>query len=163
MPSYYEAAATANIAFRHRNRERILISWPVQDELMLDEHLASSKALSNHLLQLLKKQDTQQAGTLPLASLVTTLHSLSHDCLGLNNVKLACVIGHACSSVGEPIKYEAWVPAAAAMMYSMLDLSTASVCHAAVEEFRGKDESQRVRSASIQAVQVCVSSLLCLH
>ena len=132
---------------------------------MLNEHLASSKALSNHLLQILKKQDAQQAGTLPLALLVATLQSLSQDCLGLNNLTLACIVGHACSQVGEPVKYEAWVPAAAAMMYSMLDFSTASVCHAAVGEFRGKDESQKGRSAGVEGVQVRISlpALLAFH
>ena len=131
-----------------------MIDCAVQDELALNEHLASAKALSQYLLEQLKKQNAQPAGSVPLTALVTALRSFSSDCLGLSTITLACIAGHACVSVSDSVKYEAWAPAAAAMMYSMLDPSTAATRQAAVHEFKRKDEAAKSRSAAVQAIQV---------
>ena len=106
----------------------------------------------------MKEEDTQQSGTVPLEKLVARLQSLSQASIGLNNVMLACVIAHACSTADDCVKYGVWAPAAAAMLYSMLDPATASVRLAAVEEFKGRGEAERNRSAHVQALQVSVQS-----
>lgn len=131
----------------------------MQDELQLTEWLTSTKALSKHLLRVMKEEETQQstasaAGTVPLAKLITRLQWLSQASIGLNNVMLACVTAHACSSADDSVKYEVWAPAAAAILYSMLDPATASVRLAAVEEFKGREEAERNRSANLQTLQV---------
>lgn len=102
----------------------------------------------------MKEQDAQHSGTIPLAQLVTSLQALSQACIGLNNILLACVIGHACSSGSEDVQYDEWAPAAAAMLYSMLSPAMASVRLAAAEEFKGRGESEKTRSANLQAIQV---------
>ena len=102
----------------------------------------------------MKGEDSQQLGSLHLRKLLTKLEWLSQSHTGLNNIMLACVTGHACLSASDSVKYEAWVPAAAAMLYSMLDPATASVRLAAVEEFRGRGEAERNRSADLQTIQV---------
>lgn len=126
----------------------------LQDELLLNEHLVSSKALSQHLVHLLQQQDSQDTGSIPLPQLVHTLHTLSQDSLGLGFTGLACIIGHAAADAAETVAYERWVPAAAEMMYSMLEPGTASIRHAAMKEFKAHDESERSRSASIESVKV---------
>ena len=80
---------------------QIKLSGCVQDELQLTEWLTSTKALSKHLLRVMKEEETQQstasaAGTVPLAKLITRLQWLSQASIGLNNVMLACVTAHAC-------------------------------------------------------------------
>lgn len=125
----------------------------LQDELQINEQLTSVQAISKHLLQLMEEQDAQHSGTIPLAQLVTSLQALSQACIGLNNITLACVIGHACSSGSEDVKYDVWAPAAAAMLYSMLNPAAASVRLAAAEEFKGRGESEKKRSANLQALQ----------
>ena len=134
-----------------------MLSGCLQDELQINEKLTSVKAFSKHMLQLVKEQDSQHSGTIPLAKLVTSLQSLSQAWLGLNNIMLACVIGHGCSNASEDVKYDVWAPAAAAMLYSMLDPATASVRLAAAEEFKGRGESEKTRSASLQALQASCS------
>lgn len=131
----------------------------LQDELQLTEWLTSSKALSKHLLHVMKEEATQQptasaAGTISLAKLITRMQWLSQASIGLNNVMLACVTAHACSSADDSVKCEVWAPAAAAILYSMLDPATASVRLAAVEEFKGRGEAERNRSANLETLQV---------
>lgn len=126
----------------------------LQDELQLDEWLTSSKALSKHLLRMMKEEDSQASGTVPLAKLVTRLQWLSQASIGLNNVMLACVIAHACPSFDDSVKYGVWASAAAAMLYSMLDPATASVRLAAVQEFKGRGDAEKNRSTHLQTLQV---------
>ena len=126
----------------------------LQDELQLNEWLTSSKALSRHLLQVMKEEDAQQSGTVSLAKLITRLQWLSQASIGLNNVMLACVIAHACSSADDCVKYGVWAPGAAAMLYSMLDPATGSVRLAAVQELKGRGEADRNRSTNQQTLQV---------
>ncbi|KAL3131499.1 hypothetical protein ABBQ38_007805 [Trebouxia sp. C0009 RCD-2024] len=135
-----------------------LLSARLADELQVNEKLTSVQAFSKHLLQLMKEQDAQHSGTIPLAQLVTSLQALSQACIGLNNILLACVIGHACSSGSEDVQYDEWAPAAAAMLYSMLSPAMASVRLAAAEEFKGRGESEKTRSANLQAIQDCLQS-----
>ena len=132
------------------------LSVPLQDEILLNEHLASSKALSQHLVQLLQQQDSQHTGTILLARLVHTLQTLSQDCLGLTNICLACIIGCTASDATDSVLYKQWAAPAAAMMYSMLDPKIASTRHAALTEFRGRDESERNRSVDVQSIKVCL-------
>lgn len=120
----------------------------------MNEWLASSKALSRQLLQVMKEEDTQQSGTVPLAKLITRLQWLSQASIGLNEVMLACVIGHACSSADDYVKYGLWAPAAAAMLYSMLDPATASVRLAAAQELKGRGKANSNRSTNLQTLQV---------
>ena len=126
----------------------------MQDELQLNKWLTSSKALSKHLLQMMKEEDTQASGTVSLAKLITRLQWLSQASIGLNNIMLACIIAHACPCDDSYVKYGVWAPAAAALLYSMLDSATASVRLAAVQEFKGRGEAERNRSANLQTLQV---------
>lgn len=96
---------------------------------------------------------TDIVGSLPLELVVSSLQMLSQTDIGLNNILLACVIGHACSSASEDVKYDVWAPAAAAMLYSMLEPAKASVRLAAAEEFKDRGESEKKRSANLQALQ----------
>ncbi len=128
----------------------------LQDEILLNEKLASSKTLSQHLVQLLQQQDSQHTGSISLSGLVQTLQALSQDCLGLTNICLACVIGCTASDATDSVLYKQWAAPAAAMMYSMLDPKIASTRHAALTEFRGRDESERNRSVDVQSIKVCM-------
>ena len=128
----------------------------LQDEILLNENLASSKALSQHLVQLLQQQDSQHTGSISLSSLVQTLQTLSQDCLGLNNICIACIIGCTASDATDSVPYKQWAAPAAAMMYSMLDPKMASTRHAALTEFRGRDKSERNRSGDVKSIKVCL-------
>lgn len=133
-----------------------LLAARLADELQINEKLTSVRAVSNHLLQLMKEQDPLHSGSLPLELVVSSLQMLSQTDIGLNNILLACVIGHACSSASEDVKYDVWAPAAAAMLYSMLEPAKASVRLAAAEEFKDRGESEKKRSANLQALQDCL-------
>lgn len=99
-------------------------------------------------------------GSISLARLVQTLRTLSQDCLGLTIICLACIIGCTASDTTDSVPYKQWAGPAAAMMYSMLDPKIASARHAALTEFRGRDESERNRSVNVQSTKVCSASLL---
>ena len=126
----------------------------LQDELLLNESLASSKALSQHLAHLLQQPDSQHAGSASLSHLVQTLQALSRDCLGLTDICLACIVGYTAPEAADSVVIQPWNSAAAAMMFSLLDPTTASTRHAALTEFRERDESERSRSANVQSVKV---------
>jgi len=114
-------------------------------------------------VQLLQKQDSQRTGSISLSCLVQTLQTVSQDCLGLTNICLACIIGCTASDATDSVLYKQWAAPAAAMMYSMLDPKMASTRHAALTEFRGRDESERNRSVDVQSVKVCLQRLFALQ
>ncbi|KAA6417513.1 MAG: hypothetical protein FRX49_12539 [Trebouxia sp. A1-2] len=133
-----------------------VLATRLENELLLNENLASSKALSQHLVQMLQQQDSQRMGSISLARLVQTLRTLSQDCLGLTIICLACIIGCTASDTTDSVPYKQWAGPAAAMMYSMLDPKIASARHAALTEFRGRDESERNRSVNVQSTKDCL-------
>jgi len=107
-------------------------------------------------VQLLQQQDSQRTGSISLSRLIQTLQTLSQDCLGLTNICLACIIGCTASDATDSVLYKQWAGPAAAMMYSILDPRIASTRHAALTEFRGRDESDRNRSVNVQSIKVCL-------
>ncbi|KAL0022575.1 hypothetical protein WJX77_005450 [Trebouxia sp. C0004] len=133
-----------------------VLATRLEDETLLNENLTSSKALSQHLVQLLQQQDSQHTGSVSLACLIQTLQTLSQDCLGLTNICLACIIGCTALDATASVLYKQWAAPAAAMMYSILDPRVASTRHAALTEFRGRDQSERSRSVDFPSTKDCL-------
>ncbi|DBA98801.1 TPA: radial spoke protein [Trebouxia sp. C0004] len=134
-----------------------VLATRLEDETLLNENLTSSKALSQHLVQLLQQQDSQHTGSVSLACLIQTLQTLSQDCLGLTNICLACIIGCTALDATASVLYKQWAAPAAAMMYSILDPRVASTRHAALTEFRGRDQSERSRSVDFPSTKESVA------